>query len=111
MSSIDERVVAMRFDNGQFERGIKMTMSSLKSLKKGLNLDESKKSLGSLGDAAKKFSLSHIADSLDNISSKFSVFGAIGFAAIQRLTNAAMDFGKTMVSSVLDPLVEGGKKR
>ena len=38
MSSIDQRVVQMEFDNKQFEKGIQTTLKSLDELQKGLDL-------------------------------------------------------------------------
>jgi hypothetical protein len=35
MSKTDERIVKMRFENEQFERGVKETLESLGRLKKG----------------------------------------------------------------------------
>ena len=88
MSSIDSRVVEMRFDNGQFEDGIKQTLSSLDTLKKGLSLTGASKGLGDVATAAQNVSpsLSGIASGVDNISSKFNAFGAIGFSVLQNLT-------------------------
>lgn len=37
MSSVDERVVQMKFDNKQFESGVKTTLAALEALKKGLD--------------------------------------------------------------------------
>ena len=33
MSSIDERIVQMQFDNNQFESGVKTTLNTLEKLK------------------------------------------------------------------------------
>lgn len=38
-TTIDERVVEMRFDNRQFEAGVKTSLSTLDKLKEGLDLD------------------------------------------------------------------------
>lgn len=113
MSSIDSRVVEMRFDNGQFEDGIKQTLSSLDTLKKGLSLTGASKGLGDVATAAQNVSpsLSGIASGVDNISSKFNAFGAIGFSVLQNLTSSAMNFGSNLLSSIVDPLVQGGKTR
>jgi len=64
MTTIDERVVSMKFNNGQFLSGIKGTLDGLSSLKRGLNLDASKKSLEGLNAAGKNFSLAPIGRSL-----------------------------------------------
>lgn len=111
MSSIDERIVSMKFDNGQFQRGIADSLKSLDDLKKGLNLDGAKASLNGLNDAGKNFSLAGIASGVENVSSKFSALGAIGFSVLQNLTNTALNFGKKILSGVLDPLIQGGKTR
>ena len=57
MSTIDERIVSMKFDNKQFEAGIKTTLGSLDGLKRSLNLDSAKKSLDGLSQTSKNFSL------------------------------------------------------
>lgn len=38
-TTIDEKVVEMRFDNRQFEAGVKTSLSTLDKLKEGLDLD------------------------------------------------------------------------
>lgn len=43
--TIDERIVEMRFDNAQFEKGVATSMSTLDKLKKSLNFKNSSKSL------------------------------------------------------------------
>ena len=111
MSSIDRRVVEMEFDNRQFMNGIKDSLSALDQLKKGLALDGATKGLKGMGDASKGFNLDGIASAVDNISNKFSALGAIGFAALQRLTNAAIDLGVKMARKVIDPIFGGGKRR
>lgn len=55
---VDERVVSMRFDNRQFERGVHTSLGTLEKLKNGLNLDSSAKSLENVNDEVKKFNFS-----------------------------------------------------
>ena len=50
MTSIDERVVSMKFDNAQFEKGAKDTIGTLDKLKKGLSLEGAKKGLSGLAN-------------------------------------------------------------
>ena len=40
---VDQRVVQMRFDNQQFERGVKPPVGTMDKLKRGLNLYNSAK--------------------------------------------------------------------
>mgnify|MGYP000357651758 CR=1 FL=1 len=53
---VDSRVVEMRFDNAQFERNVKTTMSTLDKLKEKLKFSGASKGL----DDIEKLSLIHI---------------------------------------------------
>ena len=53
-TTIDQRVVEMRFDNKQFESNVSTTMSTLEKLKSKLNFTNSAKGLGAIGDYIKK---------------------------------------------------------
>lgn len=106
-TTIDKRLVEMGFDNQQFERNVKTSIDSLGNLKKGLQLDNSAKSLKNLSDTAKAFSLGNISDGVQNISNKFSAFGAIGFTVLQNLTNSAIQFGQTIITNIMNPMKMG----
>ena len=101
MTVIDRRVVEMGFDNKQFESGVQTSLKTVDSLKKGLNFDESAKSLTNLAAVGRSFSLAGIADGVQNISSKFSAMGVVGFTVLQNLTNMVIDFGKKTLGAVL----------
>jgi tape measure domain-containing protein len=108
MSSIDERVVQMKFNNSQFESGVKQTQSSLDALKKGLNLDASAKSLEGLHAAGSKFDLSRIADGVQGLGSKFSALGIMGITALTNIANKAVNVGAQLLSSLtIDPIKAG----
>lgn len=111
MSSIDQRIVEMQFNNSQFERGVKDTMKTLDNLKKNLNLDSSTKSMKELQKAGDSFSLAKMADSIGAIEKKFSVMGIAGITAIQNITNSAVNAGKRLVKSLsLDQITAGWTK-
>lgn len=107
MTTVDNRVVQMGFDNQQFERNVGKSIDSLGSLKKSLQLEESAKSLNSLSDAGKRFSLGNVGGAVEGVALKFSALGAIGFSVLQNLTNQAINFGKKMLSQVLGPIKMG----
>ena len=108
MSSIDQRIVEMQFDNKQFENGIQTSLKSLASLKKGLNLDKSTKSLEGLKKASKDFSLAGLASGIETITNRFSAMGIAGITAMQRITNAAITTGKRVLSALtIDPVRSG----
>lgn len=108
MSSIDQRIVEMQFDNRQFESGVKTTISTLDRLKQKLNFGKSAQSLDDLSKASKRFSLEGLASSVENIASKFSFMGVMGVTAMQRISNAAITTGKRLVSALtVDPVRSG----
>jgi tape measure domain-containing protein len=100
MSSIDERVVNMKFNNAQFLSGITQTLSSLDNLKNGLKLDGATKGLENLDAAGKKIDLSRIADGVENISSHFSALGILGISVLTNLASKATDMGLAFVKSL-----------
>lgn len=108
MSSIDERVVEMKFDNAQFERGISQTTSSLDALKKGLKLDGAQKGLEDVQAASSRFSLANVVAGAQNVGLGFMAMATVGITALANLTSAAMNAGSQLVKSLtLDPIMAG----
>lgn len=108
MSGIDERVVSMVFNNGQFESAIKTTLSSLLGLKKGLDLTESASGLDELSKAGSRFNLGNIGTTIQGASAQFTAFAAVGIAALTNLTNKAVNLGTQLVKSLtIDPISDG----
>lgn len=107
-TTIDEKVVAMKFDNAQFERGVSKTISSLDGLKKGLNLEGAAKGLQGIAGAVRNFDLSPITQGLDFITAKFSALGVIGVGALVAIGNKAFAIGSQLISSLtIDPVKAG----
>ena len=80
-TTIDERVVEMRFDNKQFEQNIQTSLSSLDKLKKSLNLEGAAKGLETVNDAANKCSgnMSPLSNAVETVRVRFSALEGIGF--------------------------------
>lgn len=111
MTSIDERVVKITFDNQKFGEKIRETLSMLEGLKEKLNLDKATASFNKIESAAKSFDISSIGASVDEISRHFDTMGVAGTAAITNITNFAMQKGKQLLSALTSPIIEGGKRR
>lgn len=92
VSSVDERIVKMKFDNKQFEQGVKETMGSLDQLERSLQLEG-------------------IGQSIDNIGKKIGFLGKIGQATANKVMGSLIDSGVNFINSVMDPILEGGKRR
>ena len=108
MSKVDSRVVQMRFDNAQFESGIKTSQTSLEGLKKALDTKGSGNALKDLQQSARDFSLSGIGTAVDSIRDKFSALSIAGITALTNIVNKAVDAGGRLVKSIaLDPIMDG----
>lgn len=92
MSSIDERIVEMKFNNGQFQKGIDQTAESLDKLKQSLNLEGA-------------------GTALEKIASKFNWLSVAGATGLVSLTNAAISAGKSIYDATVGQIITGGEKR
>lgn len=108
MPSVDERIVEMKFNNKQFEKGVQESLGSLSALKRGLNLEGAAKGLSEIEKAGNGFRLDGMATAIDHISRKFSALGIAGITVIQNLTNSALAMAKRIASSfTIDPIKTG----
>jgi tape measure domain-containing protein len=89
-ASIDERVVAMSFENAKFETGVAQTMVTLSKLNIALQQIGAKNSLGDLEKAASKVTLQQPMSALDKLKARFSGAGsgaAQGMGDIEKAAN------------------------
>lgn len=108
---IDERVVSMEFDNSDFERNVKTSMSTLDKLKKKLKFDDTADSFNELEKSSRRVKFNGINEALDATVTKFNTWAVVGKTAIERITNAAIDAGKTLVKSLsIDQITAGWTK-
>jgi tape measure domain-containing protein len=107
MSSIDERIVGMKFDNSQFKSRAQESLKALQDLKKGLNLDAARQSLAGLTAEGNRFSLAGIANNVQSIASKFSALGVAGIAVMASLATKAVDYGIQMARGMFEPMTQG----
>jgi hypothetical protein len=110
-SVIDERVVEMRFDNDQFEKGAKESITTLEYLKKSLNLEAASESLGILSDAVDDVDLSALAAGVQSLQDRFSTLGIVSMRVIENITDAMMNTVSNAVSYASDAIISGGLKR
>lgn len=109
-TTVDERVVEMRFDNKQFEQNIQTSLSSLDKLKKSLNLEGAAKGLETVNDAANKCSgnMSPLSNAVETVRVRFSALEVMAITALRNITNSALAAGKNLVSAfTIDPIKTG----
>ena len=108
---VDERVVAMKFDNSNFESNVKTTMSTLEKLKTSLNFKGASKGLEDINSAAKNVSLDGISEVVSLLERHFSTMGIVGATAIQNITTSMMQLTSKAVGFVKNSIISGGISR
>lgn len=107
-TTIDQKVVEMRFDNQHFEKNVSTTMSSLDKLKQKLNFSGASKGLDELNNSAKNNNMGILASSVETVRNKFSALEVMGITALANITNSAVNAGKRIVKSLtVDPVTTG----
>ncbi len=107
-TTIDEKVVEMRFDNKDFEEKTKSTVSLLEKLKSSLKLDGAAKGFENIDRSAKKVNLSGVGNAVDAIKVKFSAMEIVAMTALSNITNTALATGKRLVDAfTLEPVMSG----
>ena len=106
--TVDNRVLEMRFDNQQFEKGVAQSMSTLDKLKQKLNFTGASKGLESINAASKGINFNGISSGVDALRVKFSALQVAGVTAMQNITNSVINTGKHMMSAITtDPIRDG----
>lgn len=85
MTSIEERIVSLGFNNKSFEQHAAQSMSTLDKLDGMLNAFGGSKSVGLISDA------------LEAVANKFSVMGTIGDQVLRRIADGAMDAANKLI--------------
>lgn len=111
MSSIDNRIVNMHFNNSNFESGVKTTLDSLKKLNESLKMKNAVDGLSEVDRSMKKIgnnSMSGLSSGIDSVINKFSTMNIVGMTAIANITNSAINAGKNLAKSLtIDPIATG----
>lgn len=110
-TTIDEKVVEMRFDNKDFEKNVKTSMNTISSLKKSLDFDESAKSFNNLEKAAKKVKFEGITDAIETVKVKFSYLQMAVARVFTNIVDDAYYAGKRLAKSLsVDQITAGWDK-
>lgn len=111
MTTIDDRVVSLKFDNRQFEMAAKQSLATLSELGKSLKMEGAAKGLNDIAAAGKNVQLGHIGAAVDSIADRFKALGVIGITTLANIANRAVDAGATLVKSLtIDPVKAGLKE-
>ena len=107
-TTIDQKVVEMRFDNKHFESNVADTMSTLDKFKQKLNLSGATKGLEEVNAAAKKIDFSGMTNGLVAVQAKFSYLQATIQHQLNNIVDSAVSAGKRIASALtIDPIKTG----
>lgn len=107
-TTIDQKVVEMRFDNKNFETNAKTSMSTLDKLKEKLDFSGASKGLDNISNATKNVDMSGLGTAVEKVRVKFSALEAMGVAALVNIANQAVNTGKRIVSALtIEPIKTG----
>ena len=107
-TTIDSRVVEMKFDNKQFEQNVSTTMSTLEKLKQGLNLSGASKGLESVNSAARRINLAPIGTAAETVGLKFNAMYTMADQALRNITTRVQNTAERMVKALtIDPITTG----
>lgn len=107
-TTIDERVVEMRFDNKQFEQNVQTSISTIEKLEKSLNLKGASKGLEDVNAAAKNCNMTPLSNAVETVKMRFSALEVMAVTALANITNSALNAGKNIVSAlIIDPIKTG----
>ena len=105
---VDERVVSMKFDNAQFENGVKTSLSTLDKLKNSLNFKSASTGLNNINTAANKVNMSGISKGIESIQAKFSALDVMAVTALANITNSAVNAGRRITRALtIEPIFTG----
>lgn len=108
MSSVDSRIVTMKFDNAQFESGANKTIGTLDKLKKSLALDGATKGLSDVQASANNMHFGAIEGGITSINKGFAAMATIAVTALATITQKAMAAGASVVKSLtIAPIKQG----
>lgn len=108
---VDSRVVEMRFNNANFEKNTKQTISTIDRLMEKLQFKGAEKGFEKLDAAAENVDFATMQTSLDRLESKFSSLNIVATTALVNITNKFVDAGEKLVKSLsIDQVASGWDK-
>lgn len=107
-TSIEDKVVSLKFDNVQFTKGVADSQKSLVQLNKALQMKDGLKGLDAIEGRAARFNLSVLSDATSAVSEKFNLLASAAAVALGNIASKAISAGATLLNSfTMKPIMEG----
>jgi len=106
--TVDKKVVEMSFDNRNFEKNVKTSLSTIDKLKSSLNFSGMTKGLDELSASANRVNFNPLTKGIEQVGLQFNSLYSIADQTMRRITNTVMDFGLNLGKKlVIDPKKAG----
>ena len=107
-TSIEDKVVSLKFDNVQFSKGVGESQKSLEQLNKALQMKNGTKGLDDIESRASRFNLSALAEAPGAVAEKFSLLATTAAVALGNIASQAISAGATLLNSfTMQPIMDG----
>lgn len=109
--TVDSRIVEMQFDNSNFEKNVKTSISTLDKLKHAFKMDDASKSMRQLNREIEKVNPGILGQAVQQVTVKFSALQIAGYTALKRISNQVITTGKNLIKSLsIDNIAAGWDK-
>ena len=105
---VDQRVVEMQFNNAQFERNTKQSLSTIKKLKAALKFDDVGDSFSGITKAAKNVNLEPVSDGANEVYYRFKALDVVAGTVLSNIVTKAFAAGTALAKALtIDPMKSG----
>lgn len=111
MSTIDERVVEMRFDNRQFESAASQSLSTLQKLGQVIDNTTSADNISKIANSIDGINFGNAVSGVESLADRFSALGIVAKRVLENITDTLMGKLTGAIQSVTGSIVSGGIKR
>lgn len=109
-TSIEQRIVEMKFDNSAFAKGVDSTIQDLDRLDKATQFEGGKNGIKQLQVAADQVNFKQVLSGIEGIQDSLNRMQSFGFQVFQNLSNQAINWATSMVKSLSVDQIAGGFK-
>lgn len=106
--TIDEKVVSLQFENQNFEKNVKTSMSTLEKFQNSLKFDGAEKGIEKVERAASKFEMNNMVSATTAVQKSFSALEIVAINVLSNIANRAVMTGEKFVKSLsVDNILAG----
>lgn len=111
MSSYDDRIVRLGFDNAKFERGASQSISTLDKLNEKLKLKGAEEGNKNLQRSIDSVDFSSMQKGIEAIERRFSTMGIVGMNVINKITDGITSSVAKLEQATIGQIKSGGWSR